>query len=82
MPKKSYCTYEVYQVNSKHDPHWWEYIVTLLDANGHVLDEWDSVDGYNSHAQKLTKKEAELTCKEIAADVKAGRIETWFCVGA
>jgi len=66
--------------NAEELPDWWyEYTVKLLNDEGNVVDEWDSlVECYNG-AQRLTMEEAEKAIEEIRRDVEErGCPERWF----
>ena len=60
------------------NPDWWEYEVRLLDSDGDVVDEWDSLSETYNGVQQLTQSNAKKAVAEIAADVKAGKASLWF----
>ena len=50
----------------------------LLDLDGNIVDEWDSlVETYNG-VQRLDKETAENAVKVIEDDVAAGKVSHWF----
>ena len=74
---------EPYQVPGD-DPSWFEYRVMLLDEDGDIVDEWNSLDEtYNGAiSRRLTEEGALAAIEEIRTAVKAGCAADWFSVQA
>jgi hypothetical protein len=90
-PANAYTAYgEVYNVKERFDdagmptkdidPNWYEYEVTLEDANGNEIDSWDSYDETYNGMQTLSKKLATKSMQEILDDVEKGKVASWFNV--
>jgi hypothetical protein len=62
------------------DKDWYEYEASLVCAScGIVVDEWDSLSETYNGMQRLTKKEATASFREIRKDIaKGGGPTDWF----
>ncbi len=59
-------------------PDWYEYEMFLIEPNGDIVSEWDSLTETYNGVQRLTEAEARKSVKEIVDDVKAGKASHWF----
>jgi hypothetical protein len=60
-------------------PEWWfEYRVTLIDANGAELSEWDSLTETYNGVQRLTQEDCQKAIQNIQDEVAAGKVADWF----
>lgn len=72
-----YVVGDTYMPDPEKDKSWFEYRVSLMNKE-QILDEWDSIDSFNSTGNKLTLKQAEDAIQEIENDVKNGLATRWF----